>query len=86
MEPVVTHQTSWLESTGVCGVQQNQAGGSSSRKRELDDQTLTQLLVILCLLTIKYKPKNLSGVGAAFFAAGLGKEQAEKQAVQLLVE
>ena len=24
MEPVVTHQTSWLESTGVCGVQKNQ--------------------------------------------------------------
>ncbi len=33
VEPVVTHQTSWLESTGVCGVQQNQAGGSSVRKR-----------------------------------------------------
>ncbi len=29
VEPVVTHQTSWLESTGVCGVQQTQAGGSS---------------------------------------------------------
>ena len=29
VEPVVTHQTSWLESTGVCGVRQNQAGGSS---------------------------------------------------------
>jgi len=29
----VTHQTSWLESTGVCGVQQNQAGGNSARKR-----------------------------------------------------
>ena len=50
--------------------------------------------MILCLLTIKYKPdavmhtphQNLSGVGAAFFAAGLGKEQAEKQAGQLLVE
>jgi len=27
------YQTSWLESTGVCGVQQNQAGGSSVRKR-----------------------------------------------------
>ncbi len=25
MEPVVTHQTSWLESTGVCGVRQNQS-------------------------------------------------------------
>ena len=24
VEPVVTHQISWLESTGVCGVQQNQ--------------------------------------------------------------
>ncbi len=66
----MTHQTSWLESTGACGVQQNQADGSSGRKRELDDQTLTQLLVILCLLTIKYKPdavmhtphQNLSGV------------------------
>ncbi len=23
VEPVVTHQTSWLESTGVCGVRQN---------------------------------------------------------------
>jgi len=33
VEPVVTHQTSWLESTGVCGVQQNQAGESSVRKR-----------------------------------------------------
>ena len=29
VEPVVTHQTSLLDSTGVCGVQQNQAGGSS---------------------------------------------------------
>ena len=29
----MTHQTSWLESTGVCGVQQNQAGGSSVRKK-----------------------------------------------------
>ena len=29
----MTHQTSWPESTGVCGVQQNQAGGSSVRKR-----------------------------------------------------
>jgi hypothetical protein len=29
VEPVVTHQTSWLESTGVCGVRQKQAGGSS---------------------------------------------------------
>ncbi len=28
----MTHQTSWLESTGVCGVRQNQAGGSSVRK------------------------------------------------------
>jgi len=33
VEPVVTHQTSWLESTGVCGVRQGQAGGSSVRKR-----------------------------------------------------
>jgi len=33
VEPVVTHQTSWLESTGVCGVRQNQAGGSSVQKR-----------------------------------------------------
>ena len=33
VEPVVTHQTSWLESTGVCGVQPNQAGGNSARKR-----------------------------------------------------
>jgi len=33
MEPVVTHQISWLESTGVCGVRQNQAGGSSVQKR-----------------------------------------------------
>ena len=23
VEPVVTHQTSWLESTGVCGVRQS---------------------------------------------------------------
>ncbi len=29
VKPVVTHQTSWLESTGLCGVRQNQAGGSS---------------------------------------------------------
>ena len=33
VEPVVTHQTSWLESTGVCGVRQNQAGENSVRKR-----------------------------------------------------
>ena len=33
VEPVVTHHTSWLESTGVCGVQQDQAGGSSVRKK-----------------------------------------------------
>ena len=30
---VVTDQTSWLESTCVCGVRQKQAGGSSVRKR-----------------------------------------------------
>ena len=23
VEPVVTHETSWLKSTGVCGVRQN---------------------------------------------------------------
>jgi len=28
----MTHQTSWLESTGVCGVQQNQAGGALSEQ------------------------------------------------------
>ena len=39
----MTHQTSWLESTGVCGVQQNQAGGSSVRKRGTQDLTLTLL-------------------------------------------
>ena len=33
VEPVVTHQTSWLESTIVCRVRQGQAGGSSVRKR-----------------------------------------------------
>ena len=33
VEPVVTHQTCWLESTGVCGVRQNQAGGTSVQKR-----------------------------------------------------
>jgi hypothetical protein len=32
VEPVVTHQPSWLESTGECGVRQNQAGGSSVGK------------------------------------------------------
>ena len=35
----MTHQTSWLESTGVCGVRQNQAGGSSvdtSLQKRLD--------------------------------------------------
>ncbi len=34
VEPVVPHQTSWLESTGVCGVQQNQAGECPVRKTE----------------------------------------------------
>ncbi len=29
VDPVVTHQTSWLDSIGVCGVRQNQAGGSA---------------------------------------------------------
>ena len=29
VEPNLIHQTSWLESTGVCGVRQNQNGGSS---------------------------------------------------------
>ncbi len=33
VEPVVAHQTSRLESTGVCGAQQKQAGGSSVQKR-----------------------------------------------------
>jgi len=33
VEPVVTHQTSWLRSTGVCGVRQTQAGGSSVLER-----------------------------------------------------
>ncbi len=32
VKPVVTHHTSWLEGTGVCGVRQNHAGGSSVRK------------------------------------------------------
>ena len=32
VEPVVTHQTSWLGSTGQRGVRQNQAGGSSVQK------------------------------------------------------
>ncbi len=46
----MTHQTSWHESTGVCGVQQNQAGGGSvlkractrkvSQPRALTDETL----------------------------------------------
>ena len=31
--PVMTHQASWLGSTGTCGVQQHQAGVSSVRKR-----------------------------------------------------
>ncbi len=30
VEPVVTHQTSWLESTGVCDVRQILAGGDSA--------------------------------------------------------
>ena len=29
----VIHQTSWLESTGACDVQQDQAGGSSVQQR-----------------------------------------------------
>ncbi len=32
VEPLVTHQSSWLETTGVCGVQ-NQPGWSSLRNR-----------------------------------------------------
>ncbi len=28
----MTHQASWLDGTGVCGMQQIQAGGSSVRK------------------------------------------------------
>ncbi len=27
----MTHQASWLESTGACGVRQNQAGGSFNK-------------------------------------------------------
>ncbi len=33
VEPVATHQTSWLDSTSVCGMQQIQAGESSVQKR-----------------------------------------------------
>ena len=33
VEPDVTAQTSWLESTGVHGVRQNEAGGNFARKR-----------------------------------------------------
>jgi len=44
----VTHQTSWLESTGVCGVQQNQAGGSSVRK-----EPNVPLLAVRNLLEVK---------------------------------
>ena len=29
----MTHQTSWLESTGVCGGRQSQSGGSSVQNR-----------------------------------------------------
>jgi len=32
VKPVVTRQTSWLESTGECGVQQNQAGEKLSKE------------------------------------------------------
>ena len=33
VEPDVTRQTSWLGSTGECGVRQDQADGSSARER-----------------------------------------------------
>ena len=33
VEPGVTHEASWLDSTGVCGVQQNQAGGVAACNR-----------------------------------------------------
>jgi len=32
VEPVVTHQTCWLKSTGVCGVREQQAGGTPMRR------------------------------------------------------
>ena len=33
VEPDVTHQTSWLGSTGECGVPQNQVGGHFAQRR-----------------------------------------------------
>ena len=40
VESVVMHQTSWLESTGVCGVRQKLAGGSSVRQRATSEHML----------------------------------------------
>ena len=35
VESLVTHSTSWLECTGVCGVPQNRVGGSSALETSL---------------------------------------------------
>ena len=35
VEPDVTHQTSWLGSTGECGVPQNHAGENSAQRKGL---------------------------------------------------
>lgn len=56
VEPVVTHQTSRLESTGVCDVRQKQAGGSSVRKRAFNNRahdTIKASTTLVCLCTAR---------------------------------
>ncbi len=69
VEPIVTHQTSWLVSTGACGVQENQAGGSSVQERAQCtvvgsfDETSSNWVVMLSVMLHKHAGMLVSGAG-----------------------
>ena len=65
VEPVVTHETSWLESTGLCGVRQSQAGGSSVEREP------NVPLLIDDLLTGRYLKTRLDWCLLTALLAGL---------------
>ena len=66
----MTHQTCWLESTGVCGVRQNQAGGSSVSKGQ------EQFVAICTSLSKDTKLKRWRRCGMqTLLASGIAQQQ-----------
>ncbi len=52
VEPIVTHQTSWLESTGVWGARQNQAGQRCFHKMSMLVSTMVCFAMLLHLAAV----------------------------------